>query len=215
MTLRTASARPPLSAAARSARLVFLTLTVTRWFPLGLVVGISALWPLQRGLTVPESLSASAFMGLTVFLLELPLSGILQRFPARWVIALGFGLVGIGFGATGLATSFVAIAATIVVWTLGEIAIAPVSSAYVAELSPPHLRGRFMGAWGLTWSVGLALGPALTIGDVRQGVRPPRPAPMAARTGAASPTPLPDVPLGVQRVEVTATVVFALGAGRP
>ena len=45
--------------------------------------------------------------------------------------------------------------------------------------------------------------------------RPPRPAPMAARTGAASPTPLPDVPLGVQRVEVTATVVFALGAGRP
>ena len=70
-------------------------------------------------------------------------------------------------------------------------------------------------AAALAEGLGLALGPALTIGDVRQGVRPPRPAPMAARMGAASPVPPPDVPLGVQRVEVTATVMFALGAGRP
>jgi MFS family permease len=92
-------------------------------------------------------------------LLEIPLSSITQRFPARRVIALGFVLAGLGFGATGLATSFAGIAATIVVWTVAEIAIAPVGSAYVAELAPPSMRGRFMGAWGLTWSLGLTVGP--------------------------------------------------------
>lgn len=70
-------------------------------------------------------------------------------------------------------------------------------------------------AAALAEGLGLALGPALTIGDVRQGIRPPRPASMLARMGAAQPAPAPDVPLGVQRVEVTATVTFALGAARP
>ena len=42
-----------------AARRVFLTLTVTRWFPVGLVVGILTLWQLERGLTVPEALAAT------------------------------------------------------------------------------------------------------------------------------------------------------------
>lgn len=70
-------------------------------------------------------------------------------------------------------------------------------------------------AAALVEGLGLALGPALLIGDVRQGVRPPRPSPTLARASAAAPAPTPDVPVGVQRIEVTATVTFALGAGKP
>ncbi len=66
-----------------AARRVFLTLTVTRWFPIGLVVGIITLWPLERGLSVPEALSATALMGVTVFLLELPTSGFADAFGRR------------------------------------------------------------------------------------------------------------------------------------
>ncbi|MDQ2757010.1 MAG: MFS transporter [Actinomycetota bacterium] len=66
-----------------AARRVFLTLTITRWFPIGLVVGIITLWPLERGLTVPEALSATALMGVTVFLLELPTSGFADAFGRR------------------------------------------------------------------------------------------------------------------------------------
>jgi hypothetical protein len=52
-----------------AARRVFLALTVTRWFPVGLVVGILTLWPLERGLTVPEALAATSLTGITVFIL--------------------------------------------------------------------------------------------------------------------------------------------------
>jgi MFS family permease len=66
-----------------AARRVFLALTVTRWFPVGLVVGILTLWPLERGLTVSEALAATSLTGITVFLLELPTSGFADAFGRR------------------------------------------------------------------------------------------------------------------------------------
>lgn len=66
-----------------AARRVFLTLTVTRWFPVGLVVGILTLWPLERGLTVSEALAATSLTGVTVFLMELPTSGFADAFGRR------------------------------------------------------------------------------------------------------------------------------------
>lgn len=58
------------------ARQVFLLLTLTRWFPVGLVVTVTTLLPLERGLTVAEALTALSVTGFTVFLLELPTSGL-------------------------------------------------------------------------------------------------------------------------------------------
>ena len=37
----------------------------------------------------------------------------------------------------------------------------PMASAYVADLAPPHMRGRYMGVNGMTWALSLILGPAL------------------------------------------------------
>ena len=67
----------------RSARRVFLTLTATRWFPVGLVIGIFTLLPLERGLTVAQTLTASALAGFVVFALELPTSGFADAFGRR------------------------------------------------------------------------------------------------------------------------------------
>jgi len=86
--------------------------------------------------------SLMSLSGLVVTLVELPSSAITRKFPARRMIALGLVLTGAGFAATGLVTSTPALAVTVVVWTLGEIATAPVSSAHVADISPPHMRGR-------------------------------------------------------------------------
>ncbi len=97
--------------------------------------------------------------GLLVVLLELPLSMLTQRFPAGPVIATGLLLIGLGFGLVAFAPSFPLLALTVGIWTLGEMIHAPVSTAYVADLAPPHLRGRYQGAWGMTWSSGLILGP--------------------------------------------------------
>ncbi|MFB7798319.1 MFS transporter [Isoptericola sp. NPDC056134] len=54
---------------------VFLLLTATRWFPVGLVVTVTTLLPIERGLTVAQTLSLASVMGLVVFALELPTGG--------------------------------------------------------------------------------------------------------------------------------------------
>jgi MFS family permease len=49
----------------------------------------------------------------------------------------------------------------VMVFTLGEMIAMPVAGAYIADLSPPQMRGRYSGAFGLTWACGLVIGPAL------------------------------------------------------
>ncbi len=66
-----------------AARRVFLTLTFTRWFPVGLIAGLITLLALERGLTVAQALSAFAVMGFIVFVLELPTSGFADAFGRR------------------------------------------------------------------------------------------------------------------------------------
>ncbi len=99
--------------------------------------------------------------GLIIVFLELPLTAVTQRLSPRPMIALGMLLIGVGYGLTGAAFTVPALAATVLIWTLGEITGAPVASAYVANIAPRHLRGRYQGAWGLTWGAALILAPAL------------------------------------------------------
>ena len=97
--------------------------------------------------------------GLMVIVLELGVTSVTQRLRPRRVIASGMLLVGVGFGLTALAHTVPALALTVVVWTLGEILNAPVASAYVADIAPPHMRARYQGAWGLTWGLAAILAP--------------------------------------------------------
>jgi MFS family permease len=68
------------------ARRVFLLLTFTRWFPVGLVVSLFVLWILEQGLSVSSALLAFSFQGLLIFLLELPTSGFADAFGRRPVL---------------------------------------------------------------------------------------------------------------------------------
>ena len=47
------------------------------------------------------------------------------------------------------------------VFTLGEMLALPMASAYVADLAPPHMRGRYMGVNGMTWALALIVGPVV------------------------------------------------------
>ncbi|HVT05304.1 MAG TPA: MFS transporter [Thermoanaerobaculia bacterium] len=105
--------------------------------------------------------SLIALNGVLIVAFELALTAWTSRRPARVMIALGFILVGTGFALTGLAHTVVSLALTICVWTFGEMISSPTSAAYVAEVAPVELRGRFMGMWSLTWSIGLTTGPSL------------------------------------------------------
>ena len=99
--------------------------------------------------------------GLVVVFCELPLTAITRRFRARRMMALGYALIGTGFVLNAFAHTVPALAICMIVFTLGEIAAMPTSVAYIADLAPPHMRGRYMGASGLTWATALIFGPAL------------------------------------------------------
>ena len=99
--------------------------------------------------------------GVMIVTLELILISWTQGLPRRALIALGYALTAIGIGLTGFVTKVPALAATVVVWTAGEMVFAPVTGAFVTDLAPEKYRGRYMGLWHSTWSAGMLLGPTI------------------------------------------------------
>ena len=45
--------------------------------------------------------------------------------------------------------------------TFGEMSSLPIGIAYIAGLAPANMRGRYMGVYGISWSLTLIFGPAL------------------------------------------------------
>jgi MFS family permease len=134
--------------------------------------------------------------GLLIVLMELPLVGITRRLAPTKVIAAGILLTGVGFGLTAVAFSVPVLALTVVIWTFGEMIAAPIMNAHVATLAPVHLRGRYQGAYVLTFSVALVLAPVI-----------------GTTLFAWSPTGLWLICLGLSAVAAILVVRFA--AGRP
>jgi MFS family permease len=99
--------------------------------------------------------------GVLIILFEIVITSWASRQSPRPIIALGFALNGIGFGLTGFAHSVPALAATVVIWTLGEMLSSPVAVAYATGLAPERYRGRYMGLFIMAWSVGMIAGPTL------------------------------------------------------
>ena len=76
--------RSPVSAA--SARRTLLLLTFTRWFPVGLVIGVTTLLALERGMSLAQLGVIFAMQGFVVVGLELPTGGFADAFGRRPVL---------------------------------------------------------------------------------------------------------------------------------
>lgn len=117
----------------------------------------------QRGLTPAQFGSVLAVNGVLIV--------VLQPFTARWTggmrraraLALAAVLTGVGFGLHALSDNVAFAMLAVVVWTLGEIAQAPVAPTVVADLAPAELRGTYQGAYHMLW--GLAACVAPTVGS--------------------------------------------------
>jgi MFS family permease len=89
-----------------------------------------------------------------------PLVGtLLLRMRPMRVLAVGALLSGVAMAIVAGAEGVTAYVAAIVFITLGEIANASTGPGLVAELAPPALRGRYSGAYGLTWGLAFTIAP--------------------------------------------------------
>lgn len=96
---------------------------------------------------------------LLIVLLEVPIVTATAHWPNSRSLILGCMLFAIGFGALGLIASAAGVIATVVVWTFGEMLLFPAMSAHMAEIAPESRRGVYMGAYSMSLSLSLTIGP--------------------------------------------------------
>ena len=99
--------------------------------------------------------------GILIVILQPFVAPFLSRFNRSHVIACGASLVGLGFGLNALADGAGLFALGVTVWTLGEIAVLPVANAVVADIALPDMRGRYQGAYGLTFGLASFAAPLI------------------------------------------------------
>ncbi|HET9599911.1 MAG TPA: MFS transporter [Anaeromyxobacteraceae bacterium] len=89
----------------------------------------------------------------------------LRTVDSGWLLAASAFLTGLGFGVNLWGGHLAVYVAGTLLWTLAEVVGFPCASSLVAELAPPELRGRYQGAYAMTWGAALMLSP-LTAGAV-------------------------------------------------
>jgi MFS family permease len=92
---------------------------------------------------------------------EVRLNAAMAAWPAPRALALGALLSTLGFSSMALCRGPWSVAATVLVWTAGEMILFPTCSAYVAEIAPAERRGEYMGYYGMAFGLGFSLGPWL------------------------------------------------------
>jgi MFS family permease len=100
--------------------------------------------------------------GLLIVLFQPVLTSATEKASRAKVAAASALFNGVGWGMTQLAgSSHLLYAIAITMWTIGEILMAPLTPAIVADLSPPLLRGSYQGAFQITFGAAGALAPVV------------------------------------------------------
>ncbi|MEJ2013277.1 MAG: MFS transporter [Anaerolineales bacterium] len=108
---------------------------------------------------------------LMVVLFQFPITRRIQGRPPMLMMAAGAALYAIGFAMYGFVSLYVLFLLAMVIITIGEMLVAPVSKAVVARFAPEHMRGRYMAISGFSFGIPFAIGPLLA-GIVLDSMQP-------------------------------------------
>jgi MFS family permease len=97
--------------------------------------------------------------GFLVVVFELAVTAIALRHARTRMISLGILLTGLGFGAFAVLTSAAGMFVAVAIWSFGEMFDSPAVAAYTADRAPPHARGRYQSALGVTYGLAFTVGP--------------------------------------------------------
>ncbi len=110
---------------------------------------------------VPEQgygyiLSLNAAM---VVLFQFPITRRISKYRPMSIMVIGTLFYAFGFGMYGFVSIFAMFLVAMVIITIGEMLVSPVSQAIVARLAPEDMRGRYMATYGFSWIIPAAIGP--------------------------------------------------------
>jgi MFS family permease len=134
-----------------------------------LAVFINAIVYVQYLSTLPVAMRAEglgtnwfsamvALNGVIVITCELLVTKVVQHWPMRVVVAVGFVLLGGGMAIYALPFGAAVFVVGTLVWSAAEIVAGPTVFAYPAIASPERLRGRYIGAMTALFGIGSAAG---------------------------------------------------------
>lgn len=118
---------------------------------------------LRNEYSIPASgygylLSLNAAM---VVLMQFPITRRIEHLPPMLMMAFGTLLYAIGFSMYGYVSTYTWFIIAMVIITIGEMIVSPVSQALVASFAPEDMRGRYMAIYGFSWGIPFAVGPYL------------------------------------------------------
>jgi MFS family permease len=97
--------------------------------------------------------------GLFVVLFQYPVAMGISKLKKYHALIIGGLFYGIGYLFMSTVTSFSGAVPAMIIITMGEIVFSPVATAVVGELAPLEQRGRYMGFFGWSETLGMSLAP--------------------------------------------------------
>ncbi|ORT60671.1 MFS transporter [Streptomyces sp. CB03238] len=95
-----------------------------------------------------------------VILVEIPLSRYSSRWARRTTVVFGAVCVCGGYAVNLFGISLGVLIAGVLIWTLGEILVAPVAAAFSTEVAPDGAASKYLSFLGLCQTTGMSIGPA-------------------------------------------------------
>ena len=96
---------------------------------------------------------------LMVVFLQVFITRITKKYRETQVMPVGAIFYMVAMLMVGVSSQFAGFWLAMVVMTIGELITAPTATTYVANMAPPEQRGRYLGVFGLSWHVAMAIGP--------------------------------------------------------
>jgi MFS family permease len=84
-----------------------------------------------------------------------------RRYSTLPVMAVGMLIYAVGVGSVALMSGFWGFWVSMVILTFGELTLIPTASKFVADISPPDMRGRYMSLYWLAWGLSRAAAPLI------------------------------------------------------
>jgi len=142
--------------------LVFIVISILLFIVMGQMISTLSIFTVDMvGFSKAQFGLLLALNGLIVIFFQYPMTLALKRVAKFRALILGSLLYAVGYLSLGWITQFRWALVAMAVITGGEIIHAPVSLSVIGELSPEDQRGRYMGLFGLSQTIGIAIGPLL------------------------------------------------------